>query len=234
MLAGQLSPRRVVDARSLMRSVVTLLRSRGFQLLLIAAPIFPVNLALVLWGSSYTSLALAAYFVFPEIVGAALVLGWFTASTGAQPGILASYQAVLLNLHRLLLASVFHVLVPSVLILTLVGIPWGISLFVRWSFYPQFIMIHGLGSTEALAASANLVQGIWWRVFALAGCIAAMATVVALPTLVFGWANLSAALIFAGSSLVTMALATGTWTTLFLKLAKGSSEFGCAPERTSA
>lgn len=43
----------------------------------------------------------------------------------------------------------------------------GIYLFVRWYFVPQVVVLEGARGTEALRASGRLVQGAWWRSFAL-------------------------------------------------------------------
>jgi hypothetical protein len=53
---------------------------------------------------------------------------------------------------------------------TLVGailiIP-GIYLFVRWYFVPQSVVLEGTHGPEALRASGRVVEGGWWRTFAL-------------------------------------------------------------------
>lgn len=43
----------------------------------------------------------------------------------------------------------------------------GIYLFVRWYFVPQVVVLEGARGTEALRASGRLIQGAWWRSFAL-------------------------------------------------------------------
>ena len=43
----------------------------------------------------------------------------------------------------------------------------GIYLFVRWYFVPQVVVLEGERGTEALRASGRLIQGAWWRSFAL-------------------------------------------------------------------
>ena len=43
----------------------------------------------------------------------------------------------------------------------------GIYLFVRWYFVPQVVVLEGARGPEALRASGRLIQGAWWRSFAL-------------------------------------------------------------------
>jgi hypothetical protein len=43
----------------------------------------------------------------------------------------------------------------------------GIYLFVRWYFVPQVVVLEGARGSEALRASGRLIQGAWWRSFAL-------------------------------------------------------------------
>jgi hypothetical protein len=43
----------------------------------------------------------------------------------------------------------------------------GIYLTVRWYFVPQTVVIEGLRGAVALSRSSQLVQGFWWRTFAL-------------------------------------------------------------------
>jgi hypothetical protein len=43
----------------------------------------------------------------------------------------------------------------------------GVYLAVRWFFVPQAVVIEGARGPQALSRSAQLVQGFWWRTFAL-------------------------------------------------------------------
>jgi hypothetical protein len=51
------------------------------------------------------------------------------------------------------------------LCLTIIGIPWGIRLLVRWGVGTQGIVLYGDTASEAISRSARLVEGQWWRVF---------------------------------------------------------------------
>lgn len=56
----------------------------------------------------------------------------------------------------------------------------GIYLFVRWYFVPQVVVLEGARGTEALHASGRLIQGAWWRSFALILLVNVVALLVAL------------------------------------------------------
>jgi hypothetical protein len=43
----------------------------------------------------------------------------------------------------------------------------GIYLFVRWYFVPQAVVLEGTRGAGALRASGRLIEGSWWRTFAL-------------------------------------------------------------------
>jgi len=50
-----------------------------------------------------------------------------------------------------------------VLMLSIVGIPWGIRQLVRYQFMPQAVVLEDLNGREGLARSTALVQGRWWH-----------------------------------------------------------------------
>ena len=56
----------------------------------------------------------------------------------------------------------------------------GIYLFVRWYFVPQVVVLEGARGPEALRASGRLIQGAWWRSFALILLVNVVALVAAL------------------------------------------------------
>jgi hypothetical protein len=43
----------------------------------------------------------------------------------------------------------------------------GIYLFVRWYFVPQVVVVEKQQAAAALRGSSRLVDGAWWRTFAL-------------------------------------------------------------------
>jgi hypothetical protein len=51
------------------------------------------------------------------------------------------------------------------LTLTVVGIPFAIHRFIRWSLFAQACMLDNLSARESLRRSSELVKGRWWRTF---------------------------------------------------------------------
>jgi hypothetical protein len=51
------------------------------------------------------------------------------------------------------------------LTITIVGIPFAIHRFIRWSLFAQACMLDDLSATESLRRSSELVKGHWWRTF---------------------------------------------------------------------
>lgn len=49
------------------------------------------------------------------------------------------------------------------LTITVVGIPFAIHRFIRWSLFAQACMLEDLPATESLRLSSELVKGRWWR-----------------------------------------------------------------------
>ncbi|HUA49212.1 MAG TPA: hypothetical protein VMA77_28510 [Solirubrobacteraceae bacterium] len=50
-----------------------------------------------------------------------------------------------------------------VLTVTVVGIPFAIHRFIRWSLFAEACMLDDLPATESLRRSSELVKGRWWR-----------------------------------------------------------------------
>ena len=51
------------------------------------------------------------------------------------------------------------------LTITVVGIPFALHRFVRWSLFAEACMLDDLSATESLRRSSELVKGRWWRTF---------------------------------------------------------------------
>jgi hypothetical protein len=61
----------------------------------------------------------------------------------------------------------FALLDGVAVILFFAAILAGIYLFVMWQFVPQAIVVEGHGIVDAFRRSWHLVEGTWWRVFAI-------------------------------------------------------------------
>jgi hypothetical protein len=53
------------------------------------------------------------------------------------------------------------------LTITVIGIPFAIRRFVRWSLFAQAAVLEELPARDALRRSAELVDGYWWRTFGI-------------------------------------------------------------------
>jgi hypothetical protein len=51
------------------------------------------------------------------------------------------------------------------LTITIVGIPFAIHRFIRWSLFAEACMLDDLPATASLRRSSELVKGHWWRTF---------------------------------------------------------------------
>jgi len=83
-----------------------------------------------------------------------------------EPTPLAPADAVRLVLARwrdLLSGLLRAFVIVFVLLITIVGIPWGIRQLVRYQFMPQVVMLEGLDGRQGLARSSELVRGRWWH-----------------------------------------------------------------------
>ena len=65
----------------------------------------------------------------------------------------------------------------SVILLTIVvvGIPFAIRRFVRWSLFAQASVSEDLDARESLRRSAQLVDGHWWRTFGFTALVDVLA-----------------------------------------------------------
>ncbi|MGH2586086.1 MAG: hypothetical protein ACRDJE_14330 [Dehalococcoidia bacterium] len=106
------------------------------------------------------ALPLLAAFVFVNGTVAA-VLGEIEA--GRRPGILDAYRMVWRHLGPLVWAAIKVLAIVTLLLITVVGIPFAINRLIRWLFIAQAIVLDGADSRTALSASAHVVAGRWWR-----------------------------------------------------------------------
>ncbi|MGE0538605.1 MAG: Vps62-related protein [Dehalococcoidia bacterium] len=119
-----------------------------------------VNLSLLLGG-----LPLLLAFV---VVNAAVAAVLRELDAGHRPAALDGYRAVWTHLRALLWSRLKALGIVSLLLISVVGIPFAVIRMIRWLFVEQAIMIDDAGSQTALAASARVVKGRWWRTLASA------------------------------------------------------------------
>ena len=120
----------------------------------------------------------------PELVASHFVAGFFTSLLaggatayavsqqylGRKVSVGTCYVAALNNAVSLLMAAIVFtvaVIIAMTLSLLLIGIPLLIYIVATFFFYVPAIMIEGRRPIAALARSAELVRGSWWRVFGI-------------------------------------------------------------------
>jgi hypothetical protein len=112
--------------------------------------------------------------IVPTVVGLLVVAPLITAiciqalrslATGGRPGasqaFVSGFEAFTPLFFAVLLAAV------GIALGLLAFIVPGVYLGVRWFFVPQSVVIDGARGPAALTRSGELVQGFWWRTFAL-------------------------------------------------------------------
>ena len=86
-----------------------------------------------------------------------------------------AYARVLRRLGPLARGMATELAMVIVLTITVVGIPFAIHRFVRWSLFAQACMLDDLSATESLRHSSELVRGEWWRTFGFTAVVDALA-----------------------------------------------------------
>jgi hypothetical protein len=76
-----------------------------------------------------------------------------------------AYRRVLRRLRPLTQGMATELLMAILLTITVVGIPFAIHRFVRWSLFAQACVLDDLSATDSLRRSSELVRGRWWRTF---------------------------------------------------------------------
>src|SRR5262249_5343324 len=72
---------------------------------------------------------------------------------------------VLRRIRPLLKGMLTELGMVVLLTITVIGIPFAIHRFVRWSLYAEACMLGDRSATESLRRSSELVRGRWWRTF---------------------------------------------------------------------
>jgi hypothetical protein len=76
-----------------------------------------------------------------------------------------AYRRVFQRLRPLARGMATELGMVLLLTITVVGIPFAIHRFIRWSLFAQACMLGDLSATESLLRSSELVRGRWWRTF---------------------------------------------------------------------
>jgi hypothetical protein len=93
----------------------------------------------------------------------AVILGELDAGRRILAG--QAYRRVLMRWRSLGRGMVIELGMVLLLTITVIGIPFAIHRFIRWSLFAQACMLDDLPATESLRRSSQLVKGHWWRTF---------------------------------------------------------------------
>jgi hypothetical protein len=105
-----------------------------------------------------------SYLVVAPLITAICIYALRSVAEGGSPGareaVVKGFESFSPIFFAVLLAAL-GTLVGAILIVP------GIYLFVRWYFVPQAVVLERAHGPAALRASGQVVQGAWWRTFAL-------------------------------------------------------------------
>ncbi len=130
------------------------------------------------------------------IVGGAVVAYMRFLVEGEPGGLKASYGFMYERLWRLVAAQLLAIVLTSLMVITIIGIPFAAYFYFAWQFVQQEIIFKDARMRDAFRGSHALVRGHWWRTLAMIGLLTLLA-LVAGPVLGFFliFANLSPVLV---------------------------------------
>jgi hypothetical protein len=124
---------------------------------------------------------------------------------GEELGLVASYRAIYERLWRVVGGQLLATVLVTLMIFTIIGIPFGIYFYIAWQFVQQEILFEDCSVREALKRSNALVRGHWWRTVVVTGILFLLGLVTG-PILGFFlifanfsavWVNLIGSVVFA-------------------------------------
>ncbi len=140
------------------------------------------------------------------VVVSAAVAATLDRTGSSQVGRTHPYGLVAARWRDLASAILRATAIVIVLLVSIVGIPWGVRQLVRYQLIPQVVMLEGLGGSAALRRSSDLIRRRWWHTAALftvlnlvtliVGIVTAMLLLIGLSSLPLWSFNVMAALVF--------------------------------------
>jgi hypothetical protein len=127
-------------------------------------------------NTSGTSIILAALVGSIANVAAFVIISGIVAEylDGPERGTSAAMEAIEATWHRrreLLRAFLRSFVIVFVLLVSLIGAPWGIRQLVRYQFVPQAVTYDDLAGQRALDRSSDLVRGRWFHTALVAAIV---------------------------------------------------------------
>jgi hypothetical protein len=124
---------------------------------------------------------------------------------GRLTGYAIAFKDMVQRFWRVVGGQILASLLPLLIALTIIGIPFAIWKFVEWQFVQQEIIFKDKSLREAFRGSTRLVRGNWWRTVRIAGFLWLISVVIG-PALGFAliftplslvWANVLGSVVFA-------------------------------------
>jgi hypothetical protein len=94
---------------------------------------------------------------------------------GEPGGWRASYRFMYERLGRLVAAQLLAIILAALLVITLIGIPFGLYFFFAWQFVQQEIIFKDARMRDAFRGSHQLVRGHWLRTVAMIAVLTLLA-----------------------------------------------------------
>ena len=88
-----------------------------------------------------------------------------------------AFRAAFDRLRALVGAAARQYVVAVLLTITVVGLPFAIRRYVRWSLFAEACALEDLSAGGSLRRSAQLVTGRWWRTFGFTALVVVLTTV---------------------------------------------------------
>jgi hypothetical protein len=124
---------------------------------------------------------------------------------GQPTGYAIGFRDMLQRFRRVVGGQILATLVPLLMAITIIGIPFAIWKYVDWQFVQQEIIFKDKRMRDAFRGSTQLVRGSWWRTVRIAGFLWLISTVTG-PVLGFAliftplsltWANAVGSVVYA-------------------------------------
>jgi hypothetical protein len=111
------------------------------------------------------------------IVGGAVVAYMRFLVEGEPGGFRASYRFMYERLWRLVAAQLLAIVLTTLMVITIIGIPFALYFFFAWQFVQQEIIFKDARMRDAFRGSHVLVRGHWLRTVAMIGVLTLLAVV---------------------------------------------------------
>jgi hypothetical protein len=117
-----------------------------------------------------TPVGIGRTIVAPIASGAVIAFMMNLDRTG-DTGVLAAWAVVKRRFWRLLLVQLLADFLVILLMVTIIGIPYGIKKFIDWQLAQQQVLFEDASIREAFRRSTHLVRGHWWHTGVTAGTL---------------------------------------------------------------